>query len=110
MTDLNNKVSKLEVITADLKQQSDGFSDDIHDIKNDVHDIKKDVEDGKRVTDMNTQEIKETNKILTNSNLLHAETNAMFKGGFRVIKIVGKSLLWLIATGLTITGMYIGLT
>lgn len=80
MTDLTNRVSKLE-------HKTNCFDDDIHDIKTDVHDIKKDVEDGKRITDMNTKEIKDTNKILTSIDL----RMAAYSGGFKVI-------VWVVAS------------
>ena len=86
MTDNTHRISKLET-------QSQIFSKDIHEIKTDVHDIKKDVADGKKVTDMNTQEIKKTNKIQNDMLILHTEAFAMFKGGWRVFttgcKIIG---------------------
>ena len=80
MTDLTNRVSKLE-------HRTNGFESDIHDIKTDVHDIKKDVEDGQRITNMNTKEIKDTNKILTNIDL----RLATYSGGFKVI-------VWVVAS------------
>lgn len=81
MTDNTNRISKLELKT-------DAFENDIHEIKNDVHDIKKDVEDGKRVTSMNTKEIKDTNKLLTNIDLRLAG----YSGGFKVIVWVVSSV------------------
>ena len=100
MTENTHRISKLE-------KQSKKFSNDIHEIKTDVHDIKKDVADGKKVTDMNTKEIKEGNKISNDMLILHTEFMAMFKGGVTVFKLVCKVIAWLIASGIAITGLYL---
>ena len=99
MTDLTNRVSKLE-------HKTNGFDNDIHDIKTDVHDIKKDVEDGKRITNMNTKEIKDTNKILTDMHLVQVEAMAMFKGGVTTLSFVWKITKWIASVGMFVGGAY----
>lgn len=100
MPDLTNRVSKLE-------KKSDKFGSDIHDIKIDVHEIKIDVEDGKKVTRMNTRELIDMNKTLTHTNIIHAETNAMFKGGIEAFKLMWRGTKILATIAVTVFSMYV---
>jgi len=106
MTQNNNR--RLSTLEIEVKNQRETFSDDIHEIKQDVHDIKKDVADGKKVTDMNTDEIKKGNKLTEDMLLIQTEFLSMFKGGVFVLKIIWKFLKWTFATALAAGGLYLG--
>ena len=100
MTDSTNRISALERKTINLES-------DIHEIKDDVHHIKKDVEDGKRVTDMNTKELKDTNKILNDMHIAQIEGLAMLKGGVTTLKFVWKITKWIATVSILVASAYL---
>lgn len=88
MTDLTNRVSKLEI-------KSDNLCDDIHDINTKVGHIESDMSELKTITKNNTSSNLRTNETLTDIHLLISE----FKGGFKV-------LLWLVGSIGGLGGLY----